>query len=252
MENDLDYSQTRSFNLGIAQATSIEAAIIYDDLVYAQKVFGRGYFFRSYEQMMRRFPMLSERTIRRHVNKLEAGGWISTKIMKVNGKPTVHYQVGKLVSAKLTDSVSAKMTDSMVSAKMTDSINLTTKETTKSKNDINLFLSELLLLVNKKEKATDYRRRALAARLKDYTPEEITAAAVTFSKSEWHRENHQMSIDNLLAPSKFGRWYALADTRPVVSEAAKQRRIEHEDAEAAAFRAGEDMEKWRKEHPYRD
>lgn len=69
-------------------------------------------------------------------------------------------------------------------------------------------LKHIIEIINKREKSTPDRLRKLNARLKEYTEEEIIAAAKAFSKSEWHRENKQMSVDNLLAPSKFGRWYA--------------------------------------------
>ena len=70
------------------------------------------------------------------------------------------------------------------------------------------FLSQLIEIVNPREKVTESRLRDLRGRLKEYGREEIVAAAVAFSKSEWHIDNKQMSIDNLLRPSKFGRWYA--------------------------------------------
>lgn len=196
MADNLDYSQTRSLNVGVSIDTSIEAAMIYDDLVYAQKVFGNGYFFRSDEQMLKRFPMFSKSTLRRHVAKLVEVGYISTKVKKVNGKPVLNYQI--------EHSLLVKMTKTKEIVKMTNSINIETKEETK--NDF--FLEELISLVNKKEKATAERLRMLNARLKDYSQEDILGAAKAFSRSQWHRENGQMSIDNLLAPSKFGRWFA--------------------------------------------
>ena len=96
-----DYSQTRSFNVGVSMDTSIEAAMIYDDLVYAQKVFGQGYFFRSDEQMLKRFPMMSKNTIRRHVAKLVEAGYISTKVKQVSGKPTLNYQIEQFLLPKM-------------------------------------------------------------------------------------------------------------------------------------------------------
>lgn len=69
-------------------------------------------------------------------------------------------------------------------------------------------LAVLISIINPREKATTDRVRKLNARLREYTEEEIIKAAKAFSKSDWHKENKQMSIDNLLAPSKFGRWYA--------------------------------------------
>lgn len=212
MSKDLDYSQVRSFNLGVAMDVTIEAAMIYDDLVYAQKIFGKGYFYRSYDMMAQRFPMLSVNTLRRHVAKLETAGYISTKIQKVNGSPVCHYQIERFLSLK--------MRDSMENAKLGDSIYKETKKETKSP-DISFganyssaadraaaLLPRLLAIVNPKEKATPDRIRVLNGRLKDYTDDEILGAARAFSKSTWHIKNKQMSIDNLIAPSKFGRWYA--------------------------------------------
>lgn len=75
------------------------------------------------------------------------------------------------------------------------------------------FLSRIIVLVNKKEKVTAERVTLLRARLKDYTAVEVWKAAQAFSKSQWHRDNGQMSIDNLLRPSKFGRWYAASNEK---------------------------------------
>lgn len=70
-------------------------------------------------------------------------------------------------------------------------------------------LEDLIAIINPREKVTKDRLRVLNGRLKDgYTPEDIMESAIAFSKSQWHKDNGQMSIDNLLRPSKFGRWYA--------------------------------------------
>lgn len=144
-----DYNQIRSFNVGIAQETSIEAAMIYDDLAYAQKIFGKGYFFHSYQQMLQRFPFLSERTIRRHVKLLVNKGWISTKIKKVNGSPTCHYRIEKTLTAKLAETMETetdKLAETMETDKLAETYNIATKETTKT----------LLSKDNSKEKIKDF------------------------------------------------------------------------------------------------
>lgn len=69
-------------------------------------------------------------------------------------------------------------------------------------------LKELIQIVNPNERPTEDRQRMLNGRLKEYTIGEIKGAARALHRSTWHRENKQMSIDNLLAPKKFGRWYA--------------------------------------------
>ena len=144
-----DYNQTRSFNVGIAQETSIEAAIIYNDLAYAQKIFGEGYFFRSYQQMIQRFPFISERTIRRHIKLLVNKGWISTKVKKVNGSPTCHYKIEKTLTAKLTETMEAepaKLTETMEADKLAETYNIVTKKVNKT----------LLSKDNSKEKIKDF------------------------------------------------------------------------------------------------
>lgn len=215
-----DYSQARSFNLGIAQETSVEAALIYNDLAYFSGIVKGAWFYRSYEQMLIRLPMMSESTCRRAIKALVDGGWISTKVMKVNGTPTMHFQIDR--------SLSVKMTETKETVKMTDSINKTIKETIKSnfvfdgsnnsaqpaaaRADL---LETIIAIINPKEKVTSDRLAKLNGRLKDYTSDEIIGSARAFSKSQWHRENKQMSVDNLLAPSKFGRWYAVREDSQV-------------------------------------
>lgn len=91
-----------------------------------------------------------------------------------------------------------------------------TKETTKETNTkeiyIKPFLEELILIVNPREKPTKDRIGLLKSLLVEYTKEEITEAAKSFSQSDWHRQNNQMSIDNLLRKSKFGIWYSKSQT----------------------------------------
>lgn len=111
------------------------------------------------------------------------------------------------------------------------------KSNTKQNNTA--FLEDLISRVNPREKPTEARQRLLNARLKEYSQEEILKAAVAFSKSDWHKENGQMTIDNLLAPSKFGRWYTAGLNEKVVTkedQEARRRREAEEDEEMRKFR----------------
>lgn len=96
-------------------------------------------------------------------------------------------------------------------------------------------LEQLILIINPREKVTADRVRMLNGRLKDkYTPDEIIESAIEFSKSQWHKDNGQMSIDNLLRPSKFGRWYAARKPRAIEStltEAQENIRIKNKQKE---------------------
>lgn len=219
-----DYSQTRSFNFGIAQDTSVEAALVYDGFTYMNDNHADddGWFYQSYETLQRLLPF-SKSTIRRAIDQLIEKNFIEKSVFKVNGAPTCHYRISESFSLVLSDSVNLE--HSMDSFKLKHSNNKTKQLIQTTKNDLtNSLLSSLISLVNPNEKPTAERGRALRARLKDYTAEEICNAAIALSKSEWHKANKQMSIDNLLAPSKFGRWYAagLAERPNTLEDIAKE------------------------------
>lgn len=205
-----DYSQSRSFNVGIAQDTSVEAAMIYDDLVYAQKVFGKGYFFRSYDQMLKRFPFMSERTIRRHIGLLADGGWLSTKIKKVNGKPICHYQIERVLS------VSDKMAETMVSDKMAETINIeTTKETT-SRSELE---KNLLSLVNK-VLGREFRvlpERGVKKTLDAFSLVEIEMALTALAQDKWHAPKlKELKLDYFIRSTTIDKFLAIAKKDGVV------------------------------------
>ena len=204
-----DYSQSRSFNLGIAQDTSVEAAMIYDDLVYAQKVFGKGYFFRSYDQMLKRFPFMSEQTIRRHVKLLADGGWLSTKIKKVNGRPTCHYQIERFLSAK--------MEETMETTKLADSINIeTTKETT-SRSELE---KNLLVLVNK-VLGREFRvlpERGVKKTLDNFSLVEIEQALTALARDNWHISKlKELKLDYFIRSTTIDKFLAIAKKNGIVA-----------------------------------
>lgn len=207
----IDYDICKQFGANVA--------LVHNELHFwgnKKGVRNDGWIYKTYEEMMDRLP-LSEQTIRRAYKTLRDAGIIETKIMRVGDTPVLHY--------KLADSETTKLADSIETTKLADSINTVTNTVTKqtrvskmimtSSGEITIeeFLSRIIVLVNKKEKVTAERVTLLRARLKDYTAVEVWKAAQAFSKSQWHRDNGQMSIDNLLRPSKFGRWYAASNEK---------------------------------------
>ena len=75
-------------------------------------------------------------------------------------------------------------------------------------------LQQVIDIINPAQKITDTRLRALNARLKDYSADDVLAAAKRFAKDEWRNrpENKKFkSVDYLLAPSKFSRWAEMSD-----------------------------------------
>lgn len=184
-------------------------ALVYNELQFwGTKKSARkdGWIYKSYDEMTERIP-LSERTIRSAYKTLGGAGLIETKVMMLDGKPTLHYQLCRNESANIAETIeSANIAETIYTVTNHKTNNMVeTKNGPITKQE---FLSKLISLVNKKEKGTEDRLRLLNARLKEYTAEEIWFAGVALTKSDWHKANGQMSIDNLLRPSKFGRWYA--------------------------------------------
>lgn len=92
-----------------------------------------------------------------------------------------------------------------------DFLNSLTNDKPETKSDI---LQQVIDIINPAQKITDARLRALNARLKDYSVDEVLAAAKRFAKDEWRNrpENKKFkSVDYLLAPSKFSRWAEMSD-----------------------------------------
>lgn len=95
----MEFGQSRSFNLGIAMQTSIEAALIYDELSFWSSKGSRsdGYIYKSMDELRERLPVIKERTMRRSIDLLQEKGYIEKKIMKANGAPTMHFKIAKVL-----------------------------------------------------------------------------------------------------------------------------------------------------------
>lgn len=211
----LDYSQTRSFNLGIAKETSVEAALIYNDFVYAQQTFGDGWFYRSYEQLLNRLPIASERTMRNAVNQLEASGWIEKKVMKKDGKPICHYKICRFLSAKSAET--------MESAKSAETIYDSNTKETKTRSKLE---AELISLVNK---VTGRNFRTLPERgvkktLDSFSLVEIETALRALVADDWHAERlNEFKIDYLIRATTIDKFLGMAkdvlgDNLPMTQE----------------------------------
>lgn len=209
--SNLDIVQ--GYRVPIAKKYGISVAIVYEKVQFWADRGGRGdgWVYKTYADMEDE-TALTTKQIGLAYKKLRDAGVIETKVMKVGKTPTLHFRL-------------VQKAKSMENAKRQSPIN--TENNQKSNNIVDpgisfgdnsvssgpaaataWLLNELIQIVNPREKPTAVRIRMLSGRLKDkYTPDEITAAARAFSKSEWHIEHKQMSIDNLLAPSKFGRWF---------------------------------------------
>ena len=115
-------------------------------------------------------------------------------------------------------SADATLADAHKSESVDTSSLLSTQEHTyghsaKSQGTVSI-LQQVIDIINPAQKITDTRLRALNARLKEYSVDEVLAAAKRFAKDEWRNrpENKKFkSVDYLLAPSKFSRWAEATD-----------------------------------------
>lgn len=220
-----NYNQSRSLNVGLAIETSPEAAFVYDELSFWTAKSKSGWVYKTYDDLVDRFPFLSKYQVRKAVKQLADGGFIETKLKKANGAPTLHFRLLKNLTMDLS-----KTAQSMDLSKTAQSINSNSPLTQNTKDSDFSFggvephrpptadtaqatLEKVIEIINPRERANEQKLRMIRGRLKEYTAEEIIDAAHQLSKSEWHRDNKQMLVKNLLAPTKFDRWFDLAQEK---------------------------------------
>lgn len=99
-------------------------------------------------------------------------------------------------------------------------------------------LLTLIRIINDKEKPTADRMKNLNGRIDDgYSDGDFIWAARALSKSQWHKDNGEMSIDNLIRPSKFGRWFNSGQI--MKEEQTAKSKDPNEEEELEKFRRGE-------------
>lgn len=142
-----------------------------------------------------------------------------------NGRPSPTNTIYKTTNSKNTDgnlhtyANSADATFAGADKKESENSSLVGNEniysghSAKTQKTVSI-LQQVIDIINPAQKITDARLRALNARLKDYSVDEVLAAARRFAKDEWRNrpENKKFkSVDYLLAPSKFSRWAEMSD-----------------------------------------
>src|SRR5690606_27588412 len=123
MSNEPEFNQTRSFNLGIAQETSIEAAHVYDEISFWSTKSTTGWVYKSYEDMRLRLP-LSKYQLKEAYKKMQEKGYIEIKLKKAMGAPTLHFRLLKnltIHSKKTSQSIVKKLDYPMDSKKTSQS-----------------------------------------------------------------------------------------------------------------------------------
>ena len=88
------YNQTRSFNFGIAKETSIEAALVFDELSFWASKNKSGWVYKSYDEMTERLTISKFRLCKAYKQLVDMG-YMEMIVKKANGFPTLHFRLLK-------------------------------------------------------------------------------------------------------------------------------------------------------------
>lgn len=212
----------QGYRLAVAKKYGVNVAILYDKVMFwgTKGTRDDGWVYKKDDDMSDE-TALSVKQIRRAYEKLSELGVIEVKVMKVGDTPIRHFRlVQKGDSIEKAKRASLYIQNSTQNTQESRTFDLVEQPNNHSDvvNPTTELLKKLINIINPREKPTKERVRMLNGRLADYKAEEIIVAARAFSKSPWHKEHKQMSVDNLLAPSKFGRWYAAEVSDKPVAE----------------------------------
>lgn len=238
----------QGYNTEIAKELSLSAAVLYNQLAFWSDKGKRddGWVYKKHSELAEELA-ISEKVIMLSYQKLEEAGYIETMLAKVSGAPVKHFRLRRKVDFHFDERSKTMDFDersksykehkttinnvhdapaSLDGYKQSGSEKSGKPEivpdggnTPAAAPSLDL-LKAVIEIVNPREKPTDDRLRNVRARMKDYTNDEILLAAMALSKSQWHRDNGQMSVDNLIRASKFGRWYqASLDAKPTMTRA---------------------------------
>lgn len=204
------YGVSASFDLGLAREIGIDAAIIYNELLFWSDKGNdiHGWVYKSYDEMLGKFP-LSEYQLRSSYKILKEHGIIETQIKKVNGSPTFHYRLLKEFSFDL---VSKKFSETMVSEKISETIYNTDNnhnttdsdslqdEAKESKSFSAVRSKEIFDLIcsivhpDKGVLYTDKRKAMVRNRNRTFMLEDILTAATNLMASSWHTGNNPNNV----------------------------------------------------------
>ena len=205
MQNsNLEYSEARGYNLGLAREIGIAEACVYNQLLFWQARKGEGqWFYKTHNELASELPF-SVSTIRRAYEKLKKVGLLTSEVRKANGVPTLHLLVCQIPQMGMFN-----LNNSMDSVNLNNSINNKTpiKKLTKQKRQIEeqkfdnakqvqeiymLYLTCFKLGKDRSEytiekakaryKLTPKRREAIRRRLADAGENMLKAAILGYSR----------------------------------------------------------------------
>jgi len=220
LENKIEYSEARGYNLGIARELGLPAAIVFNQLLFWQARAKGDWFYKSYEELVDELP-LSKRAIQTAKDALTESEYIETRVQRANGTPTMHYRILRFatfhVAANATSEVAANATsinnkehNKELAHTKKNSDEIEKLYTTylnrfiiptrlKQLTELNKYTdSELLAVAKSRYKLTPKRRAAINRRIEDAGYKLIGAAIIGYSREPWYLgENDRKWIADL-------------------------------------------------------
>lgn len=207
-----EYSESRGYNFGIAHEVGLEAACVYNQLAFWQRIKGRHeWFYKSYAEMQRELP-LTEYQLRKAYKVLESAGYIETGLTKVSGAPTLHFRILKnfrMDSEKTSLSMDSEKTSLSINNKTPiKHIHSQDPELASRVRAVHqLYLksfkvphldqysllppAKLLEQAERRYKLTPKRAEAIKRRLKDAGYDMLCAAIVGYSRESWYQGENE-------------------------------------------------------------
>lgn len=202
-------SRAISMDYDIAKELGLAAALVYNELQFWGTKGNRrkdGWVYKSYDDMVERLP-LSAQTVRRAYKTLRDARLIETKIMRIDGAPTMHYKLWKTRPRIYQNgrNESTKMVDSIETTKMVDSTIYTVKyplidtcefkktkkqEAVENSAAVRRIYERFLTKFGKAEsryRLSPNRQQKIKARLKDCGEAMIMHAIDNLAESPFHR-----------------------------------------------------------------
>lgn len=206
MKKDMQYSEARGYNLGIARELGIAPALLYNQLLFWAARSKEDWFFKTYDDLTDELP-LSKRTVQSARETLEAAGYVVTAVRKANGTPMLHWSILRIATFNVANSATTEMANSATSNNNKESNKENIGKPTESQDVrkiYRLYLKQFIIpyklpekfkdasdfeqysAAEKRYKLTADRRDAIKRRLEDAGYAMVCAAIVGYSREPWY------------------------------------------------------------------
>lgn len=169
----------------------MDAALLHNELLFWSDKGGRpdGWVYKNYADLQQRLP-LSEYQLRKAYKQLREAGYLETKVMKVEGCPTVHFRFLKnfrMETEKTSLSIETEKTSETIYKETVYNQYIDRPDAKNGAGTMKKILEKLIstLGYSQQVKLTDGRLKRLKARLKTFTEAELQEAAQAIRVNPW-------------------------------------------------------------------